>query len=547
MGYKVLTSENVLNTITRDIVKHFLERWNTWKAMVVSIDKKTTVRMYLKVNEELKKYKEKVKEELKEKFITNSHRADLNNRLTLLEELDTAVVISLWDNQNEIQKFKDIWIDFKPIRKRIQNEDLETNFKKTDYENWEKKLKLVFVCSMWLTWFDVPDMTTLYLYKPLKDHTLMQTIARVNRVYKEKRNGLIVDYIWVFNKLQKALSIYAHTEEWNQIWDIIKEKSELVTNLKQEQQELLSFLRWLNLNLSSILETSGVQKIQIIEDFVNTILTTRETKKKFQNKTNRIISLYKSILPDPKASDFTTYIQLLNILNERIISLSIDSYNLEGIKKDMEDLLDESLAADTFKIEKRFEFKDLSKIDFESLKKYFQTSRKNIQLENLKTALEEKIEEMITKNKGRRKFIDKLNTILAEYNSGSRNIDDTFNELITLASLLNKEERRWEMKWLTEEELALFDILIKKDIKPDEEKKIKKIATDLIIKLRKEKLVIDWRKKQSTRADVKVTIEDFLFNQLPQSYDEKLCESKTQEVYYHIYDNYIWEGKSVYS
>lgn len=545
--YKILTSEDRMNTIAADIVKHFLERWNTWKAMVVSIDKKTAVRMYLKVNTELEKYKENLQEELKQTMITNSHRWELQDRLHFLEELDTAVMISLWDNQNEVETFRKLDIDFAPIRKRIQTEDIETNFKKTEYETWEKKLKLVFVCSMWLTGFDVPDMTTLYLDKPLKNHTLMQTIARVNRVYKEKTNGLIVDYIWVFHNLQKALSIYASTDEGNKIWDIIQEKWTLVVKLKQEQADLVWFLRWLNLTLSSIFEAVWLDRIQVIEDFVNVVLSSEKIKKEFQNRVSKITLLYKAILPDVKASEFTEYIQLLSVINERIRSLSIDDYNVGDIKKDMEDLLDKSLATEKFQIEKRFELKDLSKIDFEALKNHFQNSRKNMQLESFKSAIEEKIDDMVKKNKSRKKFIDKLNLILADYNSGSKNVDDTFNELVALAQLLNEEERRTEIEWLTEEELALFDILIKEKISPDEEKKIKKVAHDLLIILKREKLVIDWRKKSSTKADVEVTIEKFLFDKLPQSYDEDLCKRKTNEVYYHVYDNYVGEWVSVYS
>lgn len=513
--------------------------------MVVSIDKKIAVKMYVKVNEELKKYRENLETQLKQK-LTNIHRLELKNRLEFLNEFDTAVMISLWDNQNEIATFKKLNIDFAPIRKRIQNEDLETSFKKTIYEPWEKKLKLVFVCSMWLTGFDVPDMTTLYLDKPLKNHTLMQTIARVNRVYKEKTNWLIVDYIGVFYNLQKALSIYASTEEWNQIWDIIKEKWELVIKLKQEQSELVLFLRWLKLSLSAVFEAKWLEKIKVIEDFVNTVLISEKTKKEFQNRSSKIDLLYKAILPDVKASEFSEYIQLLNILNERIRSFSIDDYSLDEIKKEIEDLLDDSLITDKFKIEKRFELKDLSKIDFEALKNYFQSSRKNMQLESFKNVIEEKIEEMVKKNKSRKKFIDKLNLILWEYNSWSKNIDDTFNSLVALAKLLNDEERRWKMEWLSEEELALFDILLKDDISLDEEKKIKKIAHELLQKLRKEKLVLDWRKKSETRASVKITIEDFLYDELPQSYNEVVLKEKVDDVYFHVYDNYVGEWKSVY-
>ena len=112
-----------------------------------------------------------------------------------------AVVVS--QGQNEIAEMKAKGLDILPHRKRIVEEDLDTKFKDPN-----DPFRIVFVCAMWMTGFDVPSCSTIYLDKPMRNHTLMQTIARANRVLGEKVNGLIVDYIGVFRDLQRALAIY---------------------------------------------------------------------------------------------------------------------------------------------------------------------------------------------------------------------------------------------------------------------------------------------------------------------------------------------------
>jgi len=112
-----------------------------------------------------------------------------------------AVIVS--QQQNEVEHFQEKGLDIGPHRVRMVKEDMETKFKDAD-----DPFRLVFVCAMWLTGFDSPSVSTIYLDKPMKNHTLMQTIARANRVFKDKHNGLIVDYVGVFRNLEKALAIY---------------------------------------------------------------------------------------------------------------------------------------------------------------------------------------------------------------------------------------------------------------------------------------------------------------------------------------------------
>lgn len=537
--YEILTRDDRLESVASDIVEHYMNRWNTWKAMVVCIDKKTTVRLYYKVKKYLEEYKQKLEKKQNE-FMLSDKKKEILNQLEILKTLDLAVVLSLWNNQNEIDNFKKYWIDFKPIRERILKEDIETKFKDVD-----SNLKIVFVCSMWITWFDVPNITTLYIDKPLKNHTLMQTIARTNRVFWDKKNWLIVDYIWVFNNLRKALAIYAsgHTN-WSE--EIVWNKQELINELDKSLTEFKNFLLSINLNFDSLYENQNWAEIlSIIEIFVDTIFENEKNKKNFGKLSTQVDSFYKAILPDPKALDYQRTIKLINFLREAIRMKWFNASDIEKVKEELSNLLDRSIASEKFDIKARYDYKDLSLLPFDTLKNYFSKSKKHIEVENLKTAIEEKLEEMVRKNKTRLSFVNKLNNIMLEYNEWSKNIDELFSDLIELARTINDEDKRAVKENLTEEELSIFDLLYKPDLNPEEEKQVKKASHELLEKI-KDKLVLDWKKYEPKRADVEVAIEDYLFYNLPRSYDWWLVKVKSHEVYVHVYESYAWVGNSVY-
>lgn len=507
-------------------------RGNTGKAMVVCIDKKTTVKMYLKVQKHFAVYKSRLEERLKSAS-SDTEKQVVLSQIQSIDVLDTAVIISLWNNQNEIDTFRKIDIDFRPIRKRLLEEDLETKFK-----NPESNLRIAFVCNMWLTGFDVPNITTLYLDKPMKNHTLMQTIARTNRVFWDKTNGLIVDYIWLFHSLQKALWTYATSDNsWS--GDIIEKKDELIVSLKQSITETRAFLNTIKLELNDILNCEKWNEIlEFINVFVDAIIASEESKKTYLKHSSNTALLYKSILPDVRAEEFRKIVKAITFIADAVRQVGIENIDVSEIKKDLEELLNKSIEAEKFTISERFNYKDLSKLPVETLKDYFNKSKKRIIVENLKNAIEEKIAEMVRKNKTRLHFMERLNSLLQDYNAGSKNVDEIFNELIELAKLITEEEQRAVQEWMTEEELAIFDLLRKEWLTPDEEKQVKLTASELLVKI-KDKLVLDWKKYEDRRTNVEVAVEDHLFYSLPQrTYDGWLCKLKAHQVYVHIYENY---------
>lgn len=222
--------------------------------------------------------------------------------------------------------------------------------------------------------------------------------------------------------------------------------------------------------------------------------------------------------------------------------------DVSQVKKDLEDLLDRSIKAGEFVI-KEPKLKDLSQIDFKALRKFFDdTENKNLASESLSAELEEKIKEMARKNKIRKRFLDRLDSLIQEYNTGSRDLDSFFEELVELAKELSEEDASAIKENLSEEELAIFDLIRKENLNPNEEKQVKKVAHELLTKLKAEKFVLDWKRKEETRADVKITIQDILYDNLPAPiYSEQDCEDRTQKVYFHIYDNYVDAKINVYA
>lgn len=529
--YHLITRDDRLETVTGDIVRHFLGREGNGKAMVISIDKTTAVRTYDKFISHLKEY---------EKELLSLPQTPQNKeKIEAIKKLDVAVVVS--EAQNEIADFKEKGLEIETHRRRIKNEDLEKKFKDKD-----DPLRVVFVCNMWLTGFDVPSLSTMYLDKPMKNHSLMQAIARANRVFPGKSSGLIVDYIGVFRNLQKALSIYAADHSGLGLDPPIQSKEELLKELEIALAEVEKYSESIGIRLESVINAENqLLRLKAIGDAVDAILQNEETKKRFKALSNNLFTIFKAILPDPLASKYQEKIYILKNFNNRITDLE-EPADITQVTDAIEELLDESVATDGYRIEKDFLRVDLSKIDFEALKKHFESNRKNIVTEALKGKIEDKLEKMIQLNPERITFMEKFKNLLKEYNAGTLNQEVFFDKLMAFVQELNEEEKRAVKEELNEEELALFDILKKEELSTKEKKEVKKVAQDLLTKLKWAKLIRDWKRTQRGRATVLITVRDTLDDKLPRSYSPNEYEEKCDAVYRHIYDSYEGNRKSVY-
>jgi type I restriction enzyme R subunit len=544
--YHLITRDDRLEKIGEDIVAHFMGRGYTGKAMVISIDKAAAVRMYDKVRKYWQQYLEGLREQLGEADVVEADK--LRVKIAFMEETDMAVVVS--QSQNEIEDFKNKGLDIATHRRRMVKEDLDEKFK--DPNN---PFRIVFVCAMWITGFDVPSCSTIYLDKPMRNHTLMQTIARANRVFRDKETGLIVDYVGVFRDLQKALAIYglgiggSATEGEMPI----KDKRELFELLKAAIEQAREFCTELGIDLARIQAAPGFERVSLLDDAVDAILVNDESKRKYLSLASRVVKVYKAILPDPAATEFASSCKLFSVLAEKILSLTREA-DITAVMGAVEELLDRSIATEGYVIQRDprdpfgADLIDLSKIDFEALRTHFQRSRKRIEVEKLRAALARKLNSLVLMNRTRMDYLERFQRMIDEYNSGSKNVEGLFEELVDFAQALNEEEKRGIAQQLSEEELAIFDLLTKPrmSLTKCETDQVKKVARELLTTLKRERLVLDWRMRQQSRAAVRLTIEETL-DSLPEKFAPEIYHAKCDVVYQHVYDSYYGQGRSVYA
>ena len=536
--YRVITREERLEAIAKDIVSHFMGRGYRGKAMVISIDKATAVKMYDKVQKHWESYVEELQGKLRGTTADGEGQA-LQDRIRYMKETDMAVVVS--QSQNEIGDLRAQGVDITPHRQRMNTEDLDAKFK--DPKN---PFRIVFVCAMWMTGFDVPACSTIYLDKPQRNHTLMQTIARANRVFADKANGLIVDYIGIFRNLEQALAIYAEgTDEEGR--NPIQDKSELVEKLKGAIAEIKQFCANHGVDLAQIdaAETDRLERIARIKDAVNEILVDDKTKQDYLQRARNVFKLYRAILPDAAANEFSGICTLIYIIAQNIKN-SIAPADTSDVMEEIEDLLDRSIVPTGYTIDEDSEIHDLSQIDFDQLRERYRTQHKHIEAQRLRGAIDRQLSEMVRLNRTRMNYQERFEQIIAEYNA-ARDVDVWFEQLIAFTEELNEEEQRTIAEQLSEEELAVFDLLTRPalELTEAERDKVKAISKQLLETLKEGKLVLDWRKRQQSRAAVKLTVLQNL-RELRECYTQEMYDQKREAVYQHIYESYHGDGNSIY-
>ena len=543
--YHLITREDRLEAIAKDMVNHFVGRGYQGKAMLVCIDKATAVRMYNKVQAYWKEYLADLQGQLAK--APKEQQEELQHKIQVMTSTDMAVVVS--QGQNEVKEAADKGLDIIPHRKRMNEENLGEKFKDS-----KDPLRLVFVCAMWITGFDVPSCSTIYLDKPMKNHTLMQTIARANRKYAGKEAGLIVDYVGVFRKLQEALAIYGGTSAGDDgeggEGGPIKNKSELVEYLKHLLARGVAFLAEHGVNAQAIKEAQGFEKVAKLDDAVEQLIASEEIKNNFLGQARLVSRVYRAILPDPEANGLAPDAVLISVIAQKIKALA-PAVDISEVMQQVEELLDRSIAPVPYIIKEDDDqpLHDLSKIDFEKLKEKFNQGRKRTEAEKLRALLSMKLETMLTENPTRKDFMEKFQKLIDAYNSGSMNIEVFFKELLDITADLQMEDQRAIREKLSEEELALFDILTRPvpELSEKEKAQVKMVCKELLETLKAEKLVLDWRKKDRARSDVRRTLEIAFDRGLPDSYDEVIYNEKCDMAFHHIFTSYYGAGESVYS
>lgn len=558
--YHLITRDDRLETVARDIVRHFLGRGTLGarigKAMVVSIDKATALRMHDKVKRHWAAETARVQQALGELAYAprggestpdqarrDQRMAELKERLAVLTETDMAVIVS--PGQNEIEQMSKLGLDIAPHRKRMNESEprLDERFKDSD-----NALRIVFVCAMWLTGFDAPGCSTIYLDKPMRNHTLMQTIARANRVFPGKHSGVIVDYANVFASLEQALAIYGAASRGV---NPVRDKEELAAALRDAVAAATAFCAGRGVDLAAMeaLPAGGMAMLGAFNDAINALIAPEALRRDFLGHEQLVATLYRAVKPDPSAIEFAQRAAGLALLAAAIRArLSPDAPDVSTILARIGELLDASITGLTIR-EAGTPALDLSRLNFEALAQRFsQSKHKNTDLEALKAAIRARLDKLVRLNRTRADFAEKFEALIESYNAGSRSIEQLFEELLKLSGSLDDEQQRHVRENLSEEELVIFDILTRPapELSAEERAEVKKVARDLLARL-KQLLVLNWRQKAAARSSLKLAIEDTLDSGLPRAYTPEVYAQKVSAVFEHVYESYPERDAGVYA
>jgi len=526
----ILTAEPRLREIARDFVGHYSDLWTSGKAMFVCLNKVTCVRMYNYVQEywteEIKALEERIK------TATQQEAQELQRKLTWMRETEMAVVIS--QEQNEIQTFNKWNLDIKTHRIKMEKRELDKEFK--DAKN---PFRVVFVCAMWLTGFDVKCLSCLYLDKPLKAHTLMQTIARANRVNEGKSNGLIIDYIGIVKALRKALADYTKNVSGLGSIDPTIDKEKLIARILETIEKAKVFLQERDFVLQDLIDAVDFKKMSLLQTAANAVCGTIEDKKAFSTyaaELNRLMkyadrkeitgnsrkeyeaisAIYSELQKKRRHSDTTDLMVAINaIINEYV--------QIEETGTDI-------------KPSRQF---DISKIDFDLLQREFaKVKKRNLVMKDLEDLIKQKLDMMLLSNPNRINYYERYQKIIDDYNQEQDNamIEKTFMELMNLANNLNQEEQRYVREgFASDEELSFYDMLFRDNLSKTEIKKIKEVASSLLQKIKAKIAELDhWTDKQETKAVVDNLIRDTLWAELPENYDEQSISEYRTRIYEYV-------------
>jgi type I restriction enzyme R subunit len=401
---------------------------------------------------------------------------------------------------------------------------------------------------MWMTGFDAPSCSTMYLDKPLRNHTLMQTIARANRVFPGKHSGVIVDYANVFASLEKALAIYGAGKGGK---NPVRDKQKLVEELRKAVDAAVLFSANRGVVLAAIgqLPTGSMERLQRMDEAVNALISPDPLRREFFGHQRLVNTLYGAVKPDPAALEFAGRVACVAAIADAIrTKLNPNPTDISGVMGGINKLLDASITGVGMPA-KPVPVMDLSKIDFEALRRRFKESKhRNTDLEILKAAIRAQLEKLIRLNKTRTDFQEKFEELVESYNAGSRNIEELFEELVKLSRNLSEEQQRHVREHMTEEELVIFDILTRPapELSAEERGEVKKVARELLTRL-KQLLVINWRQKSAARAQLRLAIEDVLDTGLPQIYSPELYQQKCSAVFEHVYESYPEQDENIYA
>ncbi|MEM5387874.1 type I restriction endonuclease subunit R [Paraburkholderia phymatum] len=544
--YEVITAGDRLDKIAADFVEHCATRWQSGKVLFVCIDKITCARMYQRIIPRWKAKADAVRAAAADAAINGkeAEATKLAAQATWLDETIIEIIIS--EAQNEVADFKKWGFDIIPHRARMkqgfdipggERVDVETAFKDPRH-----KFRVAIVCAMWLTGFDVESLSSLYIDKPMKAHTLMQAIARANRVYPGKDFGLIVDYNGMLKSLREALAQYALGDDDTGDGDIIAPVEERVQALLEAIEATEFHLRSVGFDPATLIAAKGFARIAGIKDGVDAVYTTDDSKQRFEILARQVFIRFRSLLMEPTAFQYAERHDNIEAIYKKLTERR-DTADVTELLKELHRIVNEAIRTQapgrdqteglTF---------DLSKLDLEKLRAEFakKVRRKATAIQDIRDVVEQKLAEMLARNPSRMDYQRKYEEIVADYNQEKdrTTVEETFRRLMELVNSLDEEQKRATREGLDEDGLAMFDLLLKDGLDHAVRERVKQASRDLLaaVKARLAELDRFWEKEQ-TKADVEIFILDEVFARLP---DPPFTPAEKKLVAFNVYAH-VWQ------
>jgi type I restriction enzyme R subunit len=353
----------------------------------------------------------------------------------------------------------------------------------------------------------------------------------------------------VFNNLQKALAIYAGSADQDET--PIKDKEALVKALEEVLGQARTFTQSLGVDTESIMAVDALSRLSLIAKAVEVLVAPDDRRREFSKLAGAVTKAYKALLPDERAAPYLKPVAVLHMLADAV-KAKLGPVDISAIQAKIAELLDEKLEGvailtpivEGAGAEGRV---DLSSIDFDKLAKLFETSPK-VAAERVREEAENKVKKMAEANPTRVDLVGRLEKLVAEYNAGSIDTEKFFEALKEFVAGLSEEEERASRERLTEEELAIFDMLTTPEPKltKTEETEVKRVARALLAKLRELMDGVDWWRSQETRGAVWSEIRQRL-NELPQEpYPDALWNAKVNQVWDFVTRRYVGDGARIH-
>jgi type I restriction enzyme, R subunit len=533
--YEVVTADERLDKIAQDFVDHCTTRWEAGKSMFVCIDKVTCARMHQRIIPRWKAKAALVRAASEAKRSEVAGASDDTARTALAEAAEkletqadwldhTIVEIIISEAQNEVADFKKWGFDIIPhralMKQGFETSDGQRGDVETAFKNPKHPFRVAIVCAMWLTGFDVECLSTLYIDKPMKAHTLMQAIARANRVYPGKDFGLIVDYNGMLASLRAALAQYALGDVGTGAEEIIAPIEERVQALIEAIEATEAHLRGLGFDPASLIGAKGFTRIRGLADAVEAVYSSDETKRRFEILARQIFVRFKALLMEPTVFAYAERHDNIEAIYKKLTERR-NTADVTALLKELHRIVNEAIRTQTVGGDQAEGLTfDLSQIDLERLRDEFakKVRRKATALQDIRDIVEQKLAAMLARNPTRMDYQRKYEEIVADYNreKDRTTVEETFRRLLELVKGLDEEQTRAAREGLSEEELAVFDLLHKDDLDKSARERVKQASKALLVSIRERLAALDrfWEKEQ-TKADVEVFILDEVFASLP--------------------------------